>query len=651
MVSQQAKALILEDDVSLGQALSEALKRAGLSVSIFTKPDDALVDLRQNIYSFIIVDCLLPQTPGVDFVVRIKKEGLIKAATVILMSGVFTDKAFIKEALSKTGAVALLKKPFEIKELLDLVKINNSSLEEVSPRKALYELFSKPKASHREKRKAIERLDKVDGYDLPFIFSLLVEAHVSGHLNIVREDNQVLGVSFNDGKIVGVDVDDKDTYTGKLLIDRGFLTNDEIESVLKNKTNRKIGQTLIEENLLSPHALNIAMAEQMNIRLSKTIFKGSIQINFVSTEVESRGAEIDSESLMPFLHDWIVSKISISWLKSNYQAWGEHQLKLSPTFSITHPALKTPLMVGLPKFVNHMTSGKSLSSLIDENAFPEDQAYKALHFLLTTGLLIFDEQVIAETELQRTSRLKKLNEQCKSKNEVEMFEFIGARPYMKESEVKKICEDFIRALGPEPAKSGGSKALQDIYKQIKDRVTQTMGLMNDKEAREKYEKMLVDSELQKKIKTEEKYENVKKLLSMSQYQKALDAIREISSSNIPMDNFKLYIVWAKVGCIDHIKERAKAIKEIEFDLMQVPPEDKYSALFSYVSGLVAKAQGQTAAAKKFFEKSLSLEPGLIAAKRELNLLQIQEKQQKPKDLLNRDLSDVVSSFFKKKKGA
>jgi hypothetical protein len=54
--------------------------------------------------------------------------------------------------------------------------------------------------------------------------------------------------------------------------------------------------------------------------------------------------------------------------------------------------------------------------------------------------------------------------------------------------------------------------------------------------------------------------------------------------------------------------------------LQIPPEDRLDPLFSYISGLIAKAKGEKVQARKFFEKALALDSKLTNAKRELTLL-------------------------------
>ena len=84
-----------------------------------------------------------------------------------------------------------------------------------------------------EKKKLIESLEEVHGFDLPFVYSLLVESKSSGHLNVVgRENGDVSGISLSNGVIVQVDISDQSTYLGRLLIDSGFVSNEDLDGGL-----------------------------------------------------------------------------------------------------------------------------------------------------------------------------------------------------------------------------------------------------------------------------------------------------------------------------------------------------------------------------------------------------------------------------------
>src|SRR5437868_4444980 len=218
--------------------------------------------------------------------------------------------------------------------------------------------------STREKRKLIEALEEVSGYDLPFVYSLLVETKSSGHLNIYGTDGNVSGVSFSNGVIVGVDIEDKTTYLGEMLIQSGYSIPEDVQEALNDKSPRRLGTRLIQANKLSPHAFDLILTEQMNIRLSRTIVDAMIRINFASVEVEMIEPSIDSDSLSYFLHDWIASKLTVTWLKSMHMMWGNYRIARIGTYKDDHPALKMSLVASLDGLLKHIDRGVTLTELL-----------------------------------------------------------------------------------------------------------------------------------------------------------------------------------------------------------------------------------------------------------------------------------------------
>ncbi|MFN8945735.1 MAG: response regulator, partial [Pseudobdellovibrionaceae bacterium] len=254
--------------------LQTCFEKAGFDVKASQHPSEANEKMKEGKYDFIIVDCLLPQTTGVNFITKAKATGVLtKDTKIILTSGIYTDKEFILESMHQTKAIGFLKKPLNLDEVLEIIKKNTvEKKSDVSARKRLYQIFSKDKVSAREKRKLIESLDEVNGFDLPFVYSLLVETKSSGYLNIYGQNGAVSGITFSQGKIIAVDIDDQRTFLGEMLIQQGYILAEDLKEALRDKANnRKLGEKLIELNMMSPHALDIVLREQMNIRLSRTV--------------------------------------------------------------------------------------------------------------------------------------------------------------------------------------------------------------------------------------------------------------------------------------------------------------------------------------------------------------------------------------------
>jgi len=639
--NKSVKIVIVEDDSTLGSALVQSFEREGLTARLYNRPEEALNALKTDKPEYIVTDCLLPQMTGIDFIMKTKQLHPDIRVKVILVSGIYTDKIFIQESIKKTQAIAFMKKPFDVEKLIEIIKKEN--VREVAPaRKVLYQMFSKEKVTNREKRKLLESIEEVSGFDLPFIYSLLSETKSSGYLNIYAQNGVVSGVAFANGSIVSVDVEDKQTYLGELLIQSGYVTPEEVQKALLDKTNKRLGQRLIQNSIMSPHALDLMMTEQMNIRLSKTIVDSQVKLTFASSEVEETHPTIDSDLLLNYMHDWVASKIPVSWLKTLYTMWLGHTISATPSFSADHPILQTSIIKSLDGLYEKIISAKSLNQLLTMNEMNPTALYKALHLLLTKGLIIFSSKAHFASEAEHVSYLKKVSNDIKGKNPFEIMDYIGVGS-MGSLTSAEILKEFLLLLGDKP--SAGTEAFKiwnDLMKVFEDAVVKTSDGKNRKEYKIESEK----SDAESKLKANQLFEEAKKDLQLNQYQKASEKMETAAKLTNQLFQLNIYMAWAKLGLAESRKD-FKNLKDIELELMQVPPDERYDVLYPFVMGLYLKAKGDLIGAKKSFDKAIAIDPNFIVVRREIGLLDAQIRSSK-KDIFNMDLKDVVSGFFKKK---
>jgi len=640
--SGKSKILILEDDESVGAALKEVLSRAGHHVFMASRPDEAntILSSNGNAIEFLFCDCLLPQMTGLDFIKQARTNYPNARFKVVLMSGIYTDKQFIQEATQSTQALAFLKKPFEMEQVLKIVKKEEApKREESSARKLLYQMFANPTVTNRQKRKVIESIEEVSGFDLPFLYSLLVETKSSGYLNIYNADGSVSGISFCNGNIVGVDVDDKTTFLGEMLIQSGYATPKDVQNALRDKNNRRIGNYLIQNNQLSPHAFDLILMEQMNIRLVRTIVDQKIRVNFAAAEVEMSSPSIDADTLSYYLHDWIASKISISWLKSLYVMWSGNVIVKSPTFRDDHPALSMSLLKSLDGLTLKLNNQMTLANLLDVKGYSEVAVYKAIHFLLTKGLIVFAQRAAFANPQEQLKVLKKIWAELDGKNGYEIVAYMEAGGG---GSAESALEDFMALIGDEP--QDRASELSSIWNKIKKAAEDAVATARDSHKIDQFRQASQKSEAEAKLKATSLMEEVKKTLQFNQFSKALEFLAEVAKLNPQTQQLHLYSSWAKLGAVDPAKKQF-VLKEVELELMQVPPDERYDALFPFVIGLFNKIKGDVASARKSFEKSVALDPSFIPARREISMLTAANKKQ---DVFNMDLKQVVSGFFKKR---
>jgi tetratricopeptide (TPR) repeat protein len=167
---------------------------------------------------------------------------------------------------------------------------------------------------------------------------------------------------------------------------------------------------------------------------------------------------------------------------------------------------------------------------------------------------------------------------------------------------------------------------------------------SDLRQRAQFREAAARSEAEEKLKANQLMEESKQALQYNQFTKAADMLTQVSRLNPQCQQLHLFNAWAKLGLLDPAK-KAFQLKEIELEIMQIPPDERYDAIFPFILGLFSKAKGDVLGARKSLQKSVAMDPSFMAARREISLLDSQNKKQ---DILKMDLKEMVSNFFKKK---
>ncbi len=643
MQKEDIVVLIVEDDQTLGQALKEVITRAGYKPLLVARPDEALARLKLQPIHAAIIDCMLPKMNGKDLAIKLRTE-IPGDLPVIMTSGIFKDKSYSRDVIQATGAAAFLTKPFDLEEVLQILERKLVLLIEV-PVLPIYELLNNPKPSAKERIRCINDAEQVHGFDLPWIFSLLLDERVSGHLNIITADGEVAGVGFSRGNIVQVNVKDAQSYFGVLLVEKGFISPEELEEILARGKTRRMGEQLIEANVLSPHAVNIVIAEQQSIRLSKTISNTSCKVNFIESRDISEDAQTDRNLLTELIDDWIASKLPIEWLKSFYIPWMSHEIVKGPEFSDDHPALMLNCLGRLTHFHKKAVSGLTLDQLATQYENIEAPFYRAIHSLVLNRIVIFGEQKKhVNYDAQRT-RLAKLDSELEGQT---FFERLGLSQKAKEQEIKRSFHELAKVLHPDKLSAETPNDVRELTRSAFGKISQAYETLSNNNQKDAYVKELEQGRAELVLQAESLTELGKTFLSKGDIKRASEQFDEAASFAPPGPELRLLMMWSKLKLQTRQGDQ-KFSESIRDELNQIPPEDRHNSTYYFVKGLLMKYTDNLDHARKGFEHAVAIDPDFIDARRELNLLKLQNKQNKPTDILRGDLKDVVGKLFGKKK--
>ncbi len=113
------KILVVDDEADLLLMVSRGLEKRGYEVSDAKNGRDALALARQLVPDLLILDIYLPFMNGDEVAREVKQDEKLKHIPVILISSVSEG---LTEKVDESGADAFLHKPFDLEELVSLVK-------------------------------------------------------------------------------------------------------------------------------------------------------------------------------------------------------------------------------------------------------------------------------------------------------------------------------------------------------------------------------------------------------------------------------------------------------------------------------------------------------------------------------------------------
>jgi DNA-binding response OmpR family regulator len=113
--------LVVEDDIVLGALICRGLRAAGYQVAEASDGNKALESLETVNYAAVVTDIIMPDKEGVETIIEIRKRWPT-TKIVAISGGGRVDPSMILNLAEHLGADAVLKKPFSLKSLLDVLK-------------------------------------------------------------------------------------------------------------------------------------------------------------------------------------------------------------------------------------------------------------------------------------------------------------------------------------------------------------------------------------------------------------------------------------------------------------------------------------------------------------------------------------------------
>ena len=113
--------LIVEDDSSLRDLFSEALRSDGFTTSIASDGVEGIEVFDETNPDLVLLDLLMPKMGGIDVLEALQGRGEAKPTSKIVVLSALVEP-YLVEKLHALGAYRVLTKPFHVDELLRMVE-------------------------------------------------------------------------------------------------------------------------------------------------------------------------------------------------------------------------------------------------------------------------------------------------------------------------------------------------------------------------------------------------------------------------------------------------------------------------------------------------------------------------------------------------
>lgn len=117
-MSNKIKVLVIDDKKIIGDLFDFTLGYSGHEIKVINDPNEALEAVKKEPFDIAFIDIVMPGKDGVSVLEQIKK--IVPNLPVVMMSGYSVDDK--RTRAQELGAVACLKKPFEMDDVRQAVK-------------------------------------------------------------------------------------------------------------------------------------------------------------------------------------------------------------------------------------------------------------------------------------------------------------------------------------------------------------------------------------------------------------------------------------------------------------------------------------------------------------------------------------------------
>ena len=626
------KALILEDNASLAESLKHLLAQQGLEIRVKSCWEQAFPLIQTEHFDIIVLDILLPDIKGFE-VLKIFSEKNIQSK-IALISGFVEERTVFENMPEKLRKNCLFfKKPINERAFLKFIKKEKSaSFYSANPFiESLFEknISSQPLSFYFPQGKR---------FDSKELISIVFFAHlkkITGELEI-QIDKDVNFIHFFKGRIIKIVSKSKKSFLGELLVEHGLSLQEDIELLLNQKdTHKRIGEQLVEKELLSPHMLNFILKEQVKIRLSEfmshSVFKLSIKEK-QEVDIISK-AEIDFNDLdfIEWLADSAQTELSSTFLSRFYC-----QIQNSLVYKSSHLNMvsiyQKEYLKKYNQFFKSLKEGLSVKALMKE--LESGSADLSLFYFGLLTKSIYLKQ--GDKKYLKDEHLEAFLDDLLKRDPQNAFQIFGLSEQAGMNEIDQRYKQMMQRIHPDSLPENINPLIREKSERALSMLVESYSAVRDESRRKEYISIKSKDEFLKVI---DQYEEGISKIKEEDYKRAYSIFLEIKDHQQAPSNTVLYLLWAQMKRFDaDLCQDKSEVVQIQKTIHNCPISLRTSSLFWHVKGLFYLQTKQYERAKELFTKTLLVQKDFAPAKRELiavkNKLSKFNKQVRSKSLFS-----------------
>ncbi|MEX2192597.1 MAG: response regulator [Nitrosarchaeum sp.] len=113
--------LIIDDNKDISGMFSKYLSMKGFTCTVSNSGTNGLNLIKNQSFDRIILDISMPDFGGMDIIDALEKENLLKDNKILILTAAAISNEEILRLTKKEGIVAVLKKPVQLSELLQVI--------------------------------------------------------------------------------------------------------------------------------------------------------------------------------------------------------------------------------------------------------------------------------------------------------------------------------------------------------------------------------------------------------------------------------------------------------------------------------------------------------------------------------------------------